>query len=401
MAEDKRENQGLSQVAFISAAVSAVVAVLVVLVFLATGVFSDVSNNEQTASSRAALSAQATDSTVVGVVESASPSVVSIIVSKDVPVVERYFREGPFGFRLPQQRQEGTQRRQIGSGSGFFVSEDGLIVTNRHVVSDEDASYSAVTSEGETYNLEVIGRDPFLDVAILKTQGGGDFPALEFGNSDNLQPGETVIAIGNALGELRNSVSVGVVSGLSRSIVAGGLTGEGERLSQVIQTDAAINFGNSGGPLLGLSGQVMGVNVAIAQGSDNISFALPANLVKEVVDSVEEFGEIVRPFLGVQYLPITQEVAEARGLPVDRGALVVSSGSSPAVVPGSAAAEAGIQNGDILLSFDGQQITADDELGIIIRNHQVGDTVSVTLLRGGEERQLEVELDRVPDQIQQ
>ena len=302
--------------------------------------------------------------------------------------------------RIPRQEIEGFERQQVGSGSGFFVSEDGLIVTNRHVVSSSDASYSAVTSDGTTYELEVVGRDPFLDIAVLRVQNATtSFPALEFGDSDNLAPGQSVIAIGNALGEFENSVSVGVVSGLGRSVVAGGLTGDIQRLEQVIQTDAAINPGNSGGPLLNLEGEVVGVNVAIAQASENISFALPSNLVAEVVGSVEEYGEIVRPFLGVRFVPINDAIVARRDLPVSDGALVVSGPSDQAITPGSPAEQAGIQEGDIITAFGGQELTSENNLGTLIRNFEVGETVQVELLRDGEQITVEATLQRAPDTV--
>jgi serine protease Do len=180
-------------------------------------------------------------------------------------------------------------------------------------------------------------------------------------------------------------------------VIAGGLTGDAQRLEQVIQTDAAINPGNSGGPLLSLSGKVIGVNVAIARASENISFALPSNLVEEVVSSVEEYGEIVRPFLGVRFVPVTKSIAEERSLPVDYGALVVPGPNGQAVTPGSAADEAGIQSGDIILSFDGTRLTEQENLGSLIRNYSVDDTVDITLLRDGERVTVTATLQRAPE----
>jgi serine protease Do len=386
--------------AIVSGLVSAIVAIGFLLVF--GGSVSSQPPSDQVANSTSTqppVEHQSTP-TVVNAVDAATPSVVSIIVSEDVPQVERFYELGPFGMRIPRQEIEGFERQQVGSGSGFFVSEDGLIVTNRHVVSSSDASYSAVTSDGTTYELEVVGRDPFLDIAVLRVQNATtSFPALEFGDSDNLAPGQSVIAIGNALGEFENSVSVGVVSGLGRSVVAGGLTGDIQRLEQVIQTDAAINPGNSGGPLLNLQGEVVGVNVAIAQASENISFALPSNLVAEVVGSVEEYGEIVRPFLGVRFVPINDAIVARRDLPVSDGALVVSGPSDQAITPGSPAEQAGIQEGDIITAFGGQELTSENNLGTLIRNFEVGETVQVELLRDGEQITVEATLQRAPDTV--
>lgn len=217
------------------------------------------------------------ESRIIDVAEKASPAVVSIAITKDVPIIERYYREfDPFsddffkdffggrGFRfnIPQQRQNGTEKKEVGGESGFFISSDGYIVTNRHVVDDANAEYTVLTNDGDKYDAEVLAKDSALDVAILKVKGS-NFPYLSFGDSDNLKPGQTVIAIGNALVDFRNSVSVGVVSGLSRSVVAGDFFGRSEQLEGVIQTDAAINPGNSGGPLLNINGNVIGVNVAV------------------------------------------------------------------------------------------------------------------------------------------
>lgn len=351
---------------------------------------------------------------VVETVKQTQPAVVSIIITKDVPVVERFFESvpsphNPFGdffggnsfpqfeFRVPRLRERGTQRREVGGGSGFLVSADGLIVTNRHVVADETAEYTVFTNDGHKHEATVVARDPSNDIAILQISGGS-FPFLTFGNSEGLQVGQTAIAIGNALSEFRNSVSVGVISGLSRSIVAGNSFGQSEQLDQVIQTDAAINPGNSGGPLLNSSGQVIGVNVAVALGSENIGFALPANTVKSVVQSVQKTGKIVRPFLGVRYLPVTPQLQEANKLSADYGVLVIR-GETPqelAVVPGSAADKADIREGDIILEADGKRLTEETSLAMIIRTKNVGDTVRLKVLSQGSEKEVSVVLQEIP-----
>lgn len=385
--------------AIVSGLVSAIVAILFLLVF---GGSLGTPSGTQQAETAPAENAQAMASTspVVGVVEEAKPSVVSVVATKRIPEIERFVQEGPFGIQIPRQRLEGFDRRQVGSGSGFFVSKDGLIVTNRHVVADKQAQYSAVTNDGKTLDLEVVDRDPFLDIAVLQVKNQSqDYPALSFGDSDQLRPGQQVIAIGNALGEFQNSVSAGVVSGLGRSLIAGQASGNPERLEQVIQTDVAINPGNSGGPLLNLAGQVIGVNVAIVQGSENISFALPANAVRESVQSVEKYGEIVRPFLGVRYVSVTEELAQQRDLPSDRGALITGSEDASAVQPNSAADEAGIRAGDILLSFGGEDITEDTSLSELIRQYEVGDTVKITLLRDGDRKTVTAKLQKAPDSL--
>ena len=330
------------------------------------------------------------ESHVVNLVEKTNPAVVSVVVSKNVPVVEQYY-SNPFGdlwgngFSIPQYRQNGTEEKEVGAGSGFIVSSDGLVVTNRHVVSDTDASYTLYANDGKKYDVEVVARDSYLDIAILKIKGGGTFPYLEFGNSNTLKLGQSVVAIGNALGQFRNSVSLGVVSGLSRSVVAGDGQGNSETLEKVIQTDAAINPGNSGGPLLDIDGKVIGVNVAVASGSENIGFALPGNAVKSAVDSVKNTGKITRPYLGVRYLDIDKDFQNKNNIPVDYGVIVVR-GQTPsdlAVLPGSPADKAGIKENDIILEIDGVKIEGSQSLISIIQEKEVGQIISMQVMRAG------------------
>jgi S1-C subfamily serine protease len=232
---------------------------------------------------------------VIKAVESASPAVISIIISKDLPKIEQC-PYNPFGnlppdlqdlfgqgFQFYQPCQVGTERQEVGGGSGFIVSSDGLIVTNKHVVADIDAFYTVLTNDGKKYDAVVLTRDPSQDLAIIKISASG-LPVLKLGNSDSIKLGQTAIAIGNALGEFRNTVSVGTVSGLFRDIVASdGRTGKSEKIEGLIQTDAAINSGNSGGPLLNLKGEVIGINTATVSGAENIGFAIPINKAKEAV----------------------------------------------------------------------------------------------------------------------
>lgn len=352
------------------------------------------------------------ESLVVETVKKSNPAVVSIVITKDVPIIERYYEDNPDGFsdlfddntfgnlqfKIPQYRENGTEKKEIGGGSGFLVSSDGMIITNKHVVSNEDAQYTVFTNDGNKYEAEVVARDPVNDVAVIKIEGE-NLPFLDFADSEKLEVGQSVIAIGNALGEFRNTVSVGVISGLSRSVVAGDGYGSSEQLDGVIQTDAAINRGNSGGPLLNLSGQVVGVNVAMATGSENIGFALPANLVKSVVDSVKEYGKVIRPFLGVRYLMITDAIKDKNKLTVNYGALVVRGESREelAVMPGSAADKAGLEENDIILEVDGVKLEGDATLSSIIRKKEVGDTLKFKVLHRGEEKEIEVKLQEMPD----
>lgn len=347
---------------------------------------------------------------VVEAVKKAQPAVVSVIITKDVPVLEEYYEDlfsspfddfmgqNPFSFRVPRYRDNGaTEKKQVGGGSGFIVSEDGYIVTNKHVADDEEAEYTVFLNDGAEHIAKVLARDPLNDVAILKIEASG-LPYLAFGDSDTLQSGQTVIAIGNPLLEFENSVAVGVVSGLGRSIVAGDRFGQfSEQLENVIQTDAGINPGNSGGPLLNLKGDVIGVNVAVAS-AENIAFSLPSNLVKKVYESVKEHGKIVRAFLGVRYVAINEKLKEANNLSVDYG-MLVARGENPedlAVIPGSPADKAGLVENDIILEIDGEKLDEGASLARIISEKEVGQTVKLKILSKGKEKEVSVKLEELP-----
>lgn len=351
------------------------------------------------------------ESAVVSAVEKVSPAVVSIIVSKDLPKIEQYsspfnndfFRQffgdnfnDFFGLDAPQYRQNGTEKVEIGGGTGFLVSSDGYVVTNKHVVSDEAAEYTVLMNDENKYPAKVLARDPVTDLAVLKIEGKS-FSTVELGDSANLKVGQTVIAIGNALGEFRNTVSTGVISGLSRSITASGAGTGSEELVGVVQTDASINPGNSGGPLLNIAGQVIGINTAIAQGAQNIGFAIPINEVKSTIDSVRQYGRIVRPWLGVRYVQINQEIKEANKLPFDYGALVVR-GEKPtdlAVVPGSPADKAGIEENDIILELNGEKINEKNPLVKVVGKFKPGEEVTLKVWHKGETKNMKVKLEEM------
>lgn len=351
-------------------------------------------------------------SQVIEVVKKASPAVVSIIASAEVPKFETYY-ENPslgippefqqfFNFQFPQRRQNGTEKREVGAGTGFIVSPDGYIITNKHVVSDEGVEYTVYLNNednlGEKILAKVLARDPNNDLAVLKIEKN-NLPFLSFGDSDRLNVGQTAITIGYALGEFDNTVSKGVVSGLARSIIAGGQFGfDGERLTNVIQTDAAINPGNSGGPMLDLSGNVIGVNVAMAN-AENIGFALPGNSAREVFEQVKNTGKIKEKeiaFLGVRYLIITEELKDKNSLPVDYGALVGRGETSGdlAVMPGSPADKAGIVENDIILEIDGKKINSKNQLGDIIAKHKPGDNIKLKIFHKGEEKIVDIKLGK-------
>ncbi|MEK7672389.1 MAG: trypsin-like peptidase domain-containing protein [Patescibacteria group bacterium] len=338
--------------------------------------------------------ASSQETMVIDAVNEAQDSVVSIVVTKDVPKLE-LDGGNPFGLLFPRYKENGTERREVGGGSGFLVSADGYIVTNKHVVSDPAAEYTTFTTDGQKHETKIVALDPLNDVAILKIEGE-KLPYLEFADSDELQVGQSAIAIGTPLLEFRNSVSVGVISGLSRSITASAGFGQSEQLDGVIQTDAAINPGNSGGPLLNLEGKVIGVNVAVAS-AENIGFSLPSNLVKAAFESVRDNGKIVRPYLGVRYALIDEKLKEANNLEVDYGVLVLrgTGAEELAVIPGSPADKAGLLENDIILEIDGQKLDEDHSLGRIIATKKVGDTVKLKVLSKGEEKTVEVKLEEI------
>ncbi|HYC79692.1 MAG TPA: trypsin-like peptidase domain-containing protein, partial [Candidatus Binatia bacterium] len=267
-------------------------------------------------------------SAVVDVVKRASPAVVSIIVSKDLNKIPGYssspFDLGPFSFDpFFQSRNDDAEPniQEIGGGTGFIITEDGIIATNKHVVDDPEASYTVLTTDGKKYDATVLSRDPVNDLALVKIQGQ-NFPTLTLGESSKVELGQRVIAIGNSLAQYQNTVTTGVVSGIGRTIIASGSTGS-EQLEGVIQTDAAINPGNSGGPLLDIGGSVIGINTAIDAQGQLVGFAIPVDDLKRDLESFKKFGKIVKPFLGIRYVLVTEAIKEENNLTVDYGALIV------------------------------------------------------------------------------
>ncbi|MGB9681256.1 MAG: S1C family serine protease [Minisyncoccia bacterium] len=342
---------------------------------------------------------------IIKAVEKSEKAVVSIVATKDLPVIEKYyinpfedFPYFPFGFefQIPQYRQKGTKKQEVSSGSGFIVSPDGYVITNKHVVEDEEASYTVLTNDGKKYEAEVIAKDPSEDFAVLKIKGNNlKFDYLTLGSSKDLKLGQTVIAIGNALGEFKNTVSVGVISGLNRTLSATDpTTGETNVLLNVIQTDAAINRGNSGGPLINLKGEVVGINTAMVFGAQNIGFAIPIDQVKGALDQAIKTGKITTPFLGVWYQMITPDLKEEKNLSVDYGALISkpSDSNEPAIIKGSPAEKAGLKEGDIILEVNGEKVTMNNPLASIIRKYKVGEKIKLKVLREGKFLEIEVVL---------
>ncbi len=314
---------------------------------------------------------------VVGVVEKAEPSVVTIGISK-VQATPRFWFFG-------QGTGEGEEVVEEDIGSGFVVSADGLIVTNRHVVDDRQASYRVITASGDFYEVKKVYRDPVNDLAILQIEASGLIP-LTLGDSGALKVGQFVIAIGTALGEYRNTVTTGVISGLGRGVTAGSyILGPVEQVDNVIQTDAAINPGNSGGPLLDSAGEVIGINWAVSVSGENIGFAIPINVLKESLAGFQKTGSFSRPFLGVRYQMISQEAALMNEVP--QGAYVIQ------VIAGSSAQKAGLREGDIITHFNGERLTQEDDLATQINRLKVGDAVTVRVWRDGDEISSNIQLE--------
>lgn len=313
---------------------------------------------------------------VADVAEQASGSVVTVAVKTQRPVLDNSI----FGlFGVPSTGQ--TELVQQDIGTGFVVDGQGLIVTNRHVVSNLQAEYLIIDRQDREYTVANIYRDPTNDIAILQVTGLSVDP-LPLGDSDRIRVGQDVIAIGTALGEFRHTVTTGVVSGLGRGVTAGDPFGRAiESLENVIQTDAAINPGNSGGPLLDSTGSVIGVNVAVTAGAQNIGFAIPINIIKASIDNFNQTGQFNRPLLGIQYQTISEQAAIANEVP--QGALVLE------VMSGTAAAEAGLQPRDIITEFDGQDLR-EEELSALINRKRVGDRVQISYWRDGQQATVQI-----------
>ncbi len=316
------------------------------------------------------------ESVIIDVVKESLPSVVTIGIKK-IYQTQDQIEIDPFDPFSPFRRVPGKRQKiERNIGSGFIVSSDGLIITNKHVVSDTDAKYQVLTDNKKRYDVEKIYRDPLNDLAILKISAKGLKP-LPLGDSSKLQLGQLAIAIGTPLGEFENTVTSGIISGLGRGITAGSpFEGYVEKLDNVIQTDAAINPGNSGGPLLNSKGEVIGINTAIASNSQNIGFAIPVNTIKDLITGFKKRGgSFQRPYIGIRYKMIDKQNAILND--VVEGAYVIE------VVEESPASKAGIEEGDIIIKVDGKRISGEDEqqFAKIILNKKVGQTINLTIWR--------------------
>ncbi len=340
-----------------------------------------------------------TQTPVVKIVKKVLPSVVSITMTKNLAGLESIFKlSGQTQSKAPRK-----DRMKVGGGSGFIVSSDGIVLTNRHVMEETKADYTLVLHNGEKVKPKILGIDEIHDIAILQIESlvgaPRKFPFLQMGDSSKLDLGESVIAIGNALGLFKNTVSVGIVSGLSREIQAQSeLSDTAAKLRGLIQTDAAINPGNSGGPLIDMTGKVIGINAAMVFGAENIGFALPVNNAKRALDELKKYGRIRQPFFGIKYLQVNSNLKDQFDLPVDFGALVISEPSLPlgknrAIIKGSPAEKAGFKESDIIIEISGQKITPEVSVNDILGDFTVGEKLICKILRRGREKIINIILD--------
>ncbi|OGY98081.1 MAG: hypothetical protein A2855_01095 [Candidatus Liptonbacteria bacterium RIFCSPHIGHO2_01_FULL_57_28] len=343
---------------------------------------------------------------VVRTIKQIMPAVVSIVVSKHLEDIEKnipaelYAELPKIGtgknqkVGIPEYLVDDHGMVEVGGGSGFIVEPEGVIVTNKHVVSEPGGEYTVITSDNKRYEAEILTRDPLNDVAILKIKTDHKLPCVKLGDASHLELGQGVIAVGNALGIFRNTVSRGIISGLSRAIQA---HAEGQAGTQemrgLIQTDAAINVGNSGGPLVDYQGKAIGINSAIVSGAQSIGFAIPINAVKRDLRDLKKYGHIRRPLLGVRYILIDNKLQTKMDLPVAYGALVTKESSHDhGVVPGSPAAKAGLLEKDIILEVSGVRVDRDHAIQDFLEDLAVGDVVTLTVIRNGRKFPVEVRL---------
>lgn len=306
-------------------------------------------------------------------------------------------RDDIFGFS-----RSGVQQ---GAGTGIILTDEGLIITNRHVVPQGTTKVSITLSDGtELDDVSVVGRtgqSDSLDVAFLKVGDvkGKKLKAARIGDSSKVQVGDSVVAIGNALGQFQNTVTAGIISGHGRSLQAADGSGNSvENLEDLFQTDAAINQGNSGGPLVNLDGEVVGINTAIAGDAQGIGFAIPINDVTGLIDSVKRTGGLQRPYIGVVYVPLTNDIAKEYSLNAQRGAYIAPAGEigQDPILGGSPAEKAGLKPGDIITKINDRAIDQNNSLSALVNKHKVGDTVTLTVLRDNKEVKVDVTLGATP-----
>ena len=317
-----------------------------------------------------------TDGSIADVAAKVSSSVVSIVTSVKTT---NFF---------------GQSSNSSAAGTGIIVSSDGYILTNKHVIS-EASTVAVITDDGTTYeDVEIVATDPLNDVAFLKVKDASNLSVATLGDSKTISVGQQVIAIGNALGEYQNTVTSGIISGTGRSVTASdGTNYNTETLTDMIQTDAAINSGNSGGPLVNAAGEVIGINTATSTSAENMGFAIPISSVKGMLSQLLETGKAERAYLGVYSSEITPDAAKAYNLPVSAGAYLYSSSTYSAIISGGPADKAGLKDKDIVTAVNGVKVGASGSLSNLIGEYKPGDTVQLTVIRDGSERAVNVTLE--------
>lgn len=325
-------------------------------------------------------SANFTEGSIADIADKVSKSVVSIVTSTKAT---NFF---------------GQSYDASAAGTGIIATSDGYIVTNKHVINGAN-KVTVILDDGTTYeDVEVVATDPLNDIAFLKIKDVSDLPKAKLGDSKTISVGQQVIAIGNALGEYQNTVTSGIISGTGRSVTASDGTGaNAEKLTDMIQTDAAINSGNSGGPLVNAAGEVIGVNTATSTSAENMGFAIPISSAKGMLSQLIETGKAERTYLGIYSVEITPELAKAYNLPVNSGAYLYSSSSYSAIVKDSPAAKAGLKDKDIVTKINGVEVGAAGSLASLIGEYKPGDTVQLTVVREGKEIAINVTLEGYPN----
>ena len=340
------------------------------------------------------------DKKVIAVIKKVMPAVVSIVIAKHLEDLEKEIsqeissiapksqdkKQAEEKFGIPDIMVDKRGMVEVGGGSGFIVSANGVILTNKHVINDSKAEYTVILNDGRKFPAVILSRDPINDVAILRIPAE-NLHCLKLGDATKLELGQSLIAIGNALGIFKNTVSLGIVSGLSRSIMAQAEPNAApQEMRGLIQTDAAINPGNSGGPLVDKNGFVVGVNAAIVSGAQSIGFAIPVNAAHRDLDDMKRYGRIRRPLLGLRYIMIDDTLKEKINLPVNYGAFVMrESEHDEAVVPGSPAEKADLKEKDIVLALNGEKLDRNHPIQDFLENMSVGEIIDLTVLRDGKQ----------------
>ncbi len=332
---------------------------------------------------------------LTNIIKKVLPAVVSIVIlekNKKIP-------EEILPFLSPSQKRKLEKKQknslEIENGSGFIASKDGLILTNKHIVyKNKNTKYLVITNDDKKYEASVLSIDPINDVAILKINKN-NLPFIKLGDSSKLELGEEVLAIGNALGIFKNTVSSGIISGISRHLYAPKTkTTPPQELRGLIQTDAAINPGNSGGPLINLKGEVIGINAVMVQGAENIGFAIPINAAKKDLEDIKKYGKIRRPFLGIRYLTINDEIKEKFNLPFNYGAIILKeSPTDPAIIYQSPAFKAKLKEKDIILECNNKKITTNYSILDILEEKNIGDILNFLIWRNGKKFKTTIKLE--------